>query len=82
MAADNLRFTSEGREYEWFGGYGAVVRSYERGVQRGDMRVIHGEVMYAYLVYPKGLHRPEVAWTFLEPTNERIREFRDKVFGL
>lgn len=80
MAADNLRFTSDGREYEWFGGYGAVIRSCERGVEKGTMRVIHGEIMYAYVVYPR-LWRSEVGWTFLEPTNERIREFRDKVFG-
>lgn len=81
MAADNLRFTSDGRTYQWFGGYGAVIRSFERGVTLGTMRVIHGEEMYAYVVYP-GWWRREVGWTFLEPTNERIREFREKVFGL
>lgn len=78
---DNIRFDYGGRTYDWHGGFGAVVKSFERGVSQGDMRVIVGERFYAYLVYPCWFGKPGVCWTFEEPTIERIRAFRAHVFG-
>lgn len=67
--------------YRWCGGYGAVVKSFERGVRIGDVRIIGEDLLYAHLVYPRFLRPYEVCWTFIEPTNERINEFHRKLFG-
>lgn len=84
MAGDNLRFTVDGQRYEWSGGYGAVIKSYEWGVRRGDVRCILGRLFHAYLVYPSRLFAPrEVCWSFIGDalSNEAIRAFRAEVFG-
>lgn len=73
--------TLAGVRYVWSGGYGAVIRSFERGVRHGDVRVIGDDLLYAYLVYPRFMRPSEVCWTFIEPTNERITEFHRKLFG-
>lgn len=80
--ADNLTFMSDGRVYHWSGGFGAVVKSFERGVQKGDTRIIEGELMYVYLVYPRRFRPAEVCWTFIAPQIGAIRSFRAKVFGV
>jgi len=79
--ASNLTFESHGRRYEWAGGFGAVIKSYERGVKIGTMRFIEDATLYAYLVYPRRFRPAEVCWTFRKPTAEAIRAFRCRVFG-
>lgn len=81
--AEKLTFESQGQRYEWSGGFGAVVKSYEHGVTIGTLRFIENATLYAYLVYPRRWFRaPEVCWTFREPTVEAIRDFRKRVFGV
>jgi hypothetical protein len=79
---DNRRFDENGRTYYWSGGFGAVVKSFERGVSIGDIRVIAGNRLYVYLLYPRRFRASEVCWTFEKPTIERIRDFRRHVFGV
>jgi hypothetical protein len=79
---DNRRFDEKGRTYLWCGGFGAVVKSFERGVTEGDLRVIAGSRLYAYIVYPRRFRPSEVCWTFEKPTIERIIAFQKHVFGI
>jgi hypothetical protein len=78
---DRRMFTVGEREYEWHGGFGAIVKSRERGVQQGDVRIIGDEMMYAYLVYPKRFRAPEVCWSVIAPTIEAIDRLHGKFFG-
>lgn len=70
-----------GVRYWWVGGYGAVIKSFERGMKIGDVRVIGEDMLYVYLIYPRFWRTPEVCWTFIDPTNECINKFRQKLFG-
>jgi hypothetical protein len=78
---DRRMFTVGGREYEWCGGFGAIVKSYERGVQQGDVRIIGDEMLYAYLVYRRRFRPAEVCWTLIEPTIDAIYRLHRKFFG-
>lgn len=44
----------EGQEYQLGGGFGSWALSFERGIRRGDVRMIDGVLMYAYTVYREG----------------------------
>lgn len=69
--------------YQWCGGFGAIFKSWERGVKRGDVRYILDRMFYAYLVYPKWLRRSEVCWTLTgEFTVEDIRQVQRQAFGV
>lgn len=46
-------FEHNGITYDWHGGFGAIFKSYENRVRRGDCRYICGRIFYAYLVYPR-----------------------------
>lgn len=90
MAADNLRFTMDGRTYRWVGGYGAVFTSYERGVRPGDTRVINGTLFSARRVgaqmFGPHISRAAISWVFApdrpsEDLNDAIRQFQYRVFG-
>lgn len=72
----------DGRWYTWDGGFGSVISSQERGVACGDVRMIEGELFYAYTVRRKGwLSAPHVCWTQPGVRADRVRELRSKFFG-
>ncbi len=76
----NRRFDLNGKTYYWFGGFSAIIKSFERRVLPGDTRVIGGTLFYAYAVYPYPISSDEVSWTVLEPTAEKINALRDEFF--
>lgn len=87
--ARNLRFELGGVDYTWGGGFGAILKSYEKGVKPGDIRMIAGVPFYVYMVedmkfsfWPFLKNRQEVYWTI--PNNhlssEWIREFKKVIF--
>ena len=75
-------FEADGRRYEWGGGFGAVFVSYERNIAAGDVRMIEGELFYAYIVQSRGWRRPRVCWTQPKITVEHLREIQARVFGV
>lgn len=78
---EDIRFSSGGREYHWRGGFGAVIKSYERGVRVGDVRMIEGDTYYAFMVQPRWLRRSEISWSLKPISAERVREIRRALFG-
>jgi len=82
MISENLKATIAGIEYHWCGGFGAVLQSHERGVKKGDVRMIGKVIFFAYMVERSGWLR-EVNWVpQQEITAEWIREFKKEVFGI
>lgn len=81
--ATNLKATIDGVEYSWGGGFGAVLKSYERCVKRGETRYIAGVVFYAYAVSSSGWLR-EVSWCptiqFDEFDADWLRDLRLAIF--
>ena len=73
----------DGVTYKWFGGPGCVIRSRERGVKNGDVRMIRDELFYA-IVYPLAWPcKSEVCWVSVfedEHCIEYIRNFKRKLF--
>jgi hypothetical protein len=64
------------------GGMGSWAKSRERGVKRGDARVIGGILMFAYSIYPKLFSPDEVNWTPVEEsknTPQMLREWMNKL---
>lgn len=49
-------------KYTLGGGMGSWAKSYERGVEKGEVRVIGGVLMYAYSIYFRGLLPKEINW--------------------
>ena len=82
----------DSRKYYWYGGFGAVLMSYERGVKQGDIRMIGDIPFFAYRVndsetfesYPFfsffSLNKKQVSWTISNIDAEWIREFKAKLF--
>jgi hypothetical protein len=85
LNTSNLKFTYIDQNYEWCGGFGAAVKSYERGVKQNDIRCFGNTMMHAYYVEKRlfGLLKSEVWWSLIgkENTAENIREFRQKIFS-
>ncbi len=79
-----LRCVVNGREYEWSGGFGVILKSRERGVKVGDLRMIGEVPFYAYRVDSYFWQAPDIMWTipndFLTP--EWIRGFKRALFSL
>lgn len=79
----DLTINIEGVTYEWFGGLGCVVRSYERGIKNGDVRIIHDGMFYARVYQVGWLRTPEISWV---PAFEEdqcldfIRSFKKRLF--
>lgn len=77
-----IKFETDGRWYEWVGGFGAIIRSYERGPQRGDMRFIKGNLMYVSCEYRRGpFRRYEVCWSVPDPTIKVLDSLRKQFLG-
>ena len=74
--AECLKATIAGVEYQWSGGFGAVLISNERGVKRGEVRMI-GDVIF----YASGVRMREVWWIPQGRFDaDWIREFKAAVF--
>lgn len=86
MTAHNITFSCDAGDYEWGGGYGGLIYSYERGRQVGDTRMICGVLFHVFQVYAGYPHRsfwqrPRVCWTIDNPTSEKVADIRKKVLG-
>ena len=58
----NLKKTTLGR-YEYCGGFGANWKSFESGIQIGDMRVINQVPHYAYMIHKHLFLKDEISWS-------------------
>lgn len=77
----SLRITIGDVEYEWCGGFGSVLKSHERGIKVGDVRVITGILFYATYIYKRGMFDYEVNWIPVERIEIGwIRDFKHKLF--
>lgn len=77
----NLKFTTGGIEYIWFGGYGCIFYSYEQGVKINDIRMIGGVIFYAYMVERSGWYR-KIYWVPQEDiNNDWIRRCKANIFS-
>jgi hypothetical protein len=81
--ADNLRFTIDGTEYTWEGGFGAVFSSKEAGVMPQSVRSI-GNLLFVAHIYDERKHwftgKQRISWTTPNLTVEEIREIKKEIF--
>ena len=83
----NLRCEISGVEYKWSGGFGAIIKSYERGLKPGDVRMIADVPFHVYTVCrgPRWWwwQKPEVFWTIPNAhlSVEWIRAFKSAIFA-
>lgn len=82
MNTTNILLVEPPITYEWHGGFGATLKSYERGVTVGTVRRIGHFNFYAYMVSKRFMKQSEIAWALAEEdvTAERIREVRRRLF--
>lgn len=70
-------------DYVYRGLSGSILESTERGVKKGDVRIIFDELFVARYIYPKdalGLRKSEIHWSFVnKKTLEEEREFGRKI---
>ena len=79
--AENLKATISGIEYTWSGGFGAVLKSYERGVKKNEVRMIGRIVFFAFNVSSSGIRR-EVSWCPQEKIDaEWLRNLKSAIFA-
>jgi hypothetical protein len=86
-----------GIEYRPSRGFGSQLNSYESGLKHGDTRVIAGELMYVYNLWPKRKwysNKVDVGWQLYELKHQKegigyknegigyINRFYKKVVGL
>jgi hypothetical protein len=82
LEAGRIRVEISGRQYEWEGGFGAILKSRESGVKQGEVRMIAGSTLFAYHVYqPRWWRTPEVWWSRNEIDAEWIRSFKAHILG-
>jgi len=78
--AFKLKATINNVEYRWVGGFGTVIESWERGVKRGDVRMIGNVVFFARTVDWK-CFTSRVAWCPQEDVDaEWLRDCRAAIF--
>lgn len=76
-----MTFEKHGRRYEWGGGFGAIFKSSERGVQTGDVRMVSGELFYAFVPKPRRFRKSEVWWSQPHISAEAMRLLKCRFFG-
>ena len=77
-------------KYIWVGGFGAVFQSLEENrVEKGTVRLIAGELFYAYMVNRRMTsllsYGYEISWSFVDENKqnvEAIRALKHKAFGV
>lgn len=72
-------------EYEWVGGFGAILTSSEKGLKKGEIRAIGGILFQVYRIWqPPGWRKlPQVSWTTVEDISiEEIRAIGRKIFDI
>ena len=77
MSADNTRFVIDGVEYTWFGGFGNIMSSQERGMKRNELRAINGHILRVFSV-----EGSKVCWTTVGSVEyDWIRKFKQELLG-
>jgi hypothetical protein len=79
-----ITFEQDGRTYRWYGGFGAIFISYERGLTCGDVRMINNEIFYVYTVND-GLwwfRKPKVCWSQPQIDSDKLRILKRNMLGL
>jgi len=81
--AENQKFTYDGREYTWMGGFWCFFWSVERGTKVGDVRMFGDTLFYAYMASSDGsLFRKRICWIPQgDTTVEMINECRKAIFS-
>lgn len=80
LSASNIRFTIDGIEYEWTGGFGEIMSSREHGIRTGTTRVIGTVLFYAWRVEWALFRGPKVSWSIINPDAETIRAIKEAIF--
>lgn len=79
---DKLICVIDGINYEWVGGFGCILKSWERKVKQGEMRVIGDVIFHATRVYKHFLApKKEICWITLDNYSiENIRAIKKEIF--
>ena len=78
-----LKGTTGGIEYTWSGGFGSVLKSKERNIPLGTVRMIGNVIFYAYSYdyYGSGFWKKTISWVPQEEISaEWIRDFKRAFF--
>ena len=76
----NLKATIGGREYEWFGGFGSILVSYERGIHIGDVRIIGDTIFFCYSI-EWGFWKNRINWSIPgDLTANTLRKIKRAIF--
>ncbi len=82
--ATNKKFTIDFNktEYEWFGGFGSVLYSRERGLKLGEIRDIGGILFSIFRIEKKLFRKDIVSWTTVNKFSvEDLRELNKQIFS-
>lgn len=78
----DLKVTLNGVEYLWGGGFGSVLKSCERSVKRGEVRIIGGVIFYAEIYLNRGTWTREISWIPQARFDaDWMRAFKAAIFG-
>jgi len=72
-----IYITIDGIKYQWNGGLGAILFSRERGIKKGDVRIIGGLFFYASNVANFSyFQKPRIEWTVVDVKVSEIEELK------
>jgi len=82
IRGEKYTFTVDRTEYKWDGGFGSIISSYERGVKRGDTRMIGNVLFYVYMCEDTSFftRKKRVCWSIPDISIEEIRELKKEIF--
>lgn len=84
LTTKTLYFTINNQKYEWYGGFGAVLKSKERNIQLYETRYIGKVYFHAYKINDRGWLQPkEICWVPIESIDANwMHSFLIELLGL
>jgi hypothetical protein len=81
--ASNIRFELDGVEYLWGGGLGATVISLENHCKVGELRMIGGRMLKAFMITRHLYRKDRVCWCSADNANsyDWVRNFKTELFS-
>ncbi len=79
--SSNPKVTIDDVEYRWGGGFGSVLTSIEKGLKKGEVRMVGDQTMYVWKIETRGFRKPIVHWSFAVIDAEHLRSFKRAIFS-